>query len=206
MSPQPPPARPGRPASTSAERITSVALELFDRDGYDATTVDAIAAAAGIGRRTLFRYYPSKHDIVWGDFRTHVQRFRDHLAAAPPDTPLMTVIRRAVVAFNDYGPDAMPELRVRMRLITTVPALQAHAMLRHREWCDAIAEFVARHTDDDPDALRPTTVAQACLGASTAAFRVWIERGGEVLELLDEAYRVLEAPGAGLPTTADTRT
>ncbi|MCK9251026.1 MAG: TetR family transcriptional regulator [Solirubrobacteraceae bacterium] len=180
--------------------ISGLALELFDRDGYDATTVDAIAAAAGIGRRTLFRYHPSKPDIVWGDFRTHVERFRGHLAATEPGVPLMTAIRRAVLAFNDYGPDATPELRVRMRLITTVPALQAHAMLRHREWCDAIAEFVADHTDAAPDDLLPTTIAQGCLGASTAAFRVWIERDGELLDLLDEAYRTLDGGLDGIVT------
>lgn len=194
MSSTPGPPRPetsavgGRPRATDALAITDVSLALFERDGYDATTVDAIARAAGISRRTLFRYFPSKNDIVWGDFSAQVARFRESLAAAPEDEPTMQVLRRCVVAFNDYGPEAEPELRTRMRLITTVPALQGHAMLRHEEWCTAIAGFVAGRRGLRPEDLEPATVAQAALGTSTAAFRVWIEQGGELLALLDEAF------------------
>lgn len=182
------PAPGGRPRATTALSITSVSLELFERDGFDATTVDAIAEAAGISRRTLFRYFPSKNDIVWGDFSTHVARFREALLSAPADEPTMDVLRRCVVAFNDYGPDAEPELRTRMSLITAVPALQGHAMLRHAEWCTAIADFVAARTGSRPEALEPTVVAQAALGTSTATFRVWIAEGGDLLTLLDEAF------------------
>lgn len=188
----------GRPRATDTLSITDVSLALFERDGYDATTVDAIAKAAGISRRTLFRYFPSKNDIVWGDFSTQVSRFRASLAAAPADEPTMQVLRRCVVAFNDYGPDAEPELRTRMRLITSVPALQGHAMLRHAEWCTAIAEFVAARRGTSPTALEPAVVAQAALGTSTAAYRVWIEEGGDLLELLDEAFaRLAEGFGDG---------
>jgi len=178
----------GRPRATDALTITEVSLALFERDGYDATTVDAIAKAAGISRRTLFRYFPSKNDIVWGDFSAQVARFRDALFSAPAEEPTMQVLRRSVVAFNDYGPEAEPELRTRMRLITTVPALQGHAMLRHEEWCTAIADFVATRRGVPPHALEPTAVAQAALGTSTAAFRVWIDAGGDLLALLDEAF------------------
>lgn len=181
----------GRPRATSELSITNISLDLFERDGYDATTVDAIAKAAGISRRTLFRYFPSKNDIVWGDFSAQVARFRDALTAAPADEPTMQVLRRCVVAFNDYGHDAEPELRTRMRLITSVPALQGHSMLRHEEWCRAIAEFVASRRGEGPDALVPTVIAQAALGTSTATFRVWIAEGGDLLALLDEAFALL---------------
>ncbi len=195
MASLPPMSRPvvetpgvGRPRATTPLEITSVSLELFERQGFDATTVEEIARAAGISRRTLFRYFPSKNDIVWGDFSAQVERFRRSLAESPADEPTMQVIRRCVVAFNDYGSDAEPELRTRMRLITTVPALQGHAMLRHAEWCDAIAAFVAGREGSRRDALVPTIVAQAALGVSTGTFRVWIDEGGDLLALLDEAF------------------
>lgn len=183
-----PSAAGGRPRATDALSITEVSLALFERDGYDDTTVDVIARAAGISRRTLFRYFPSKNDIVWGDFSAQVDRFRASLAAAPQDEPTMQVLRRCVVEFNDYGPDAEPELRTRMRLITSVPALQGHAMLRHAEWCSAIAAFVAARRATSPTALEPAVIAQAALGTSTAAFRVWIAEGGDLLALLDDAF------------------
>ncbi|MGX6447832.1 mycofactocin system transcriptional regulator [Patulibacter sp. S7RM1-6] len=189
----------GRPRATTPLSITRSSLALFERRGYEETTVEEIAQAAGISRRTLFRYFPSKHDIVWGDFSAHVERFRASLADAPADEPTMQVLRRCVVRFNDYGPDAEAELRTRMRLITTVPALQGHAMLRHAEWCDAIAAFVAGRRGGAPDDLLPTIVAQAALGVSTGTFRVWIADGGDLLALLDDAFAALAAGFADAP-------
>jgi AcrR family transcriptional regulator len=55
----------GRPAATSRQDVARAALDLFARQGYDETTVDEIAAAVGISRRTFFRYYESKPDVVW---------------------------------------------------------------------------------------------------------------------------------------------
>lgn len=192
--PVPGPAPAGRPRATSKAEITAVALDLFVRDGFEETTVDALAAAAGISRRTLFRYFPSKNDIVWGEFSEQVGRLRALFAMAGPDEPMFDVIRRSIVAFNDYGPGSEPELRARMSLITTAPALQGHAMLRHQEWCDAIADFVAQRRGLRPTDLVPTAIAQAALGVSTGTYRVWIAEGGDLLELLDRALRVLGDP------------
>ena len=53
-----------------------MAFTLFAARGFDATAVDDIASAAGIARRTFFRYYASKNDLVWGDFDGELRRFR----------------------------------------------------------------------------------------------------------------------------------
>src|SRR5690349_14219555 len=84
----------GRPPSTNREEVGRVALELFHRDGFEATTMEAIATAAGVGRRTLFRYYPSKNDIVWGDFDAVLDRLRAELEDGPPSEPVGKAIRR----------------------------------------------------------------------------------------------------------------
>jgi AcrR family transcriptional regulator len=99
---------PGRPRTTSRDEVQRVALALFAEHGFEATTLDDIAAALGVSRRTLFRYYPSKNDIVWAEFSAHLAGLRERLAGAPPDEPLMDVLRRAVVAFNDYGATSSP--------------------------------------------------------------------------------------------------
>lgn len=81
------PRRAGRRPVTSRSAIEHIALDLFSDRGFDSTTVDGIATAAGIGRRTVFRYYASKNDIPWGAFDEQLQRMRATFAALPPDVP-----------------------------------------------------------------------------------------------------------------------
>src|SRR5688572_15274794 len=91
----------GRPPATSARRLERVALDLFERDGFEATTVDDIAGAAGIGRRTFFRYYESKNDVVWGDWGAGLALLGQWLAESPPEQGLVQALTDAVVRFND---------------------------------------------------------------------------------------------------------
>lgn len=173
-------------------QITRVALDLFAANGFDETTVEDIAAELGINRRTLFRYFSSKNDMVWGDFDWVLDRLRGHLAETSPDEPLMSALARAAVASNHYEADQLPELRIRMTLITTVPALQAHSMLRYADWRGVIAEFVADRLGQQPDDLVPQTIAQAALGTSMAAFVRWVEHPDEDLDdNLRRAYALL---------------
>jgi TetR/AcrR family transcriptional regulator, regulator of mycofactocin system len=187
----PAPAR-GRPPSITAGRIAHVALELFATRGFEETTVDDIAAALGISRRTVFRYFASKNDIVWGDFELVLSRLRDLLAAAREDVPIMRALADAIVESNRYTPAQLPELRIRMTLITTVPALQAHSMLRYEAWRRVVAEFVAARRGESPEGLVPQTIAHALLGISTAAFVHWVENPGDDLDAnLRRAYGML---------------
>src|ERR1700759_4506208 len=84
--------RPGRRRVTSRQELEQTAFALFTVHGFDATTVDEIAAAAGIGRRTFFRYFPSKNDIPWGAFEGELDRMRVRLKECPPEVPLMDAI------------------------------------------------------------------------------------------------------------------
>ena len=93
--------RAGRRPVTSRAEIEHIALELFSERGFDTTTVDDVAQAAGIGRRTFFRYYASKNDVPWGAFDEMLERMRAHFAALPDDIPLMAGIRETVLDFND---------------------------------------------------------------------------------------------------------
>ena len=101
--------------------MARAALDLFARQGYDDTTVDEIAAAVGISRRTFFRYYESKPDVVWGEFDAELGRLRDRLAEAPADEPMMDVLRRSVIATNRFGAGELDELRIRMVLSAPSP-------------------------------------------------------------------------------------
>jgi TetR/AcrR family transcriptional regulator, regulator of mycofactocin system len=184
----------GRRKSTSRAELEQVAFDLFEQKGFEHTTVDDVAAAAGISRRTFFRYFDSKNEIPWGDFDGELARMRRRLAAAPSQAPLMDAIRDAIVDFNQMSAEQLPEHRRRMTFILGVPALQAHSTLRFAAWRQVIANFVAQRTGQQPDALLPRTIAHAMLGVAVAAYEQWLASPGDDLcELLDSAVRELGA-------------
>jgi mycofactocin system transcriptional regulator len=183
----------GRPPTTTHEQIEGAALALFAEAGFEQTTVEEIAAAVGVGRRTIFRYFPSKNDMVWGEFDQVIERLRVHLAEGE-QLPLMEALRRGAVLSNSYPEDQLPSLRRRLTLITSAPSLQANSMLRYAAWRRAVAEWAAARLGLEPDDLVPEAISQAALGASMAAFVRWVSHPEEDLEaLIDQAYGLLAA-------------
>ena len=191
---------PGRRRATSRAELEHAAFALFAAHGFDATTVDDIAAAAGIGRRTFFRYFPSKNDVPWGAFEDELDRMRVRLKACPPEVPLMDAIRLALIDFNRVAPDQVPLHRRRMELILRVPTLLAHSTLRFTAWRAVVAEFVAERTGRRPDDLAPQAIAHAVLGVSIAAYEHWLDdKHADLGTLLDNAMRELAAAFAATP-------
>ncbi|OHV32432.1 MULTISPECIES: mycofactocin system transcriptional regulator [Pseudofrankia] len=184
--------RAGRRPVTSAAELERHALLIFAERGFDATTVDDIAAAAGIGRRTFFRYYASKNDVAWGEFDAHLETMRAALAATPPDVPVLPALRRAILDFNSYPAAEADWHRRRMALILRTPALQAHSMLRYARWRAVVAEFVAERTGRDVGALEPQAVAWAFLGVAIAGYEEWLAHAGaDLIPILDRALGLL---------------
>ncbi len=195
--------RPGRAPSTSRHELERICLDLFTHQGFEETSIEDIAAAAGIGRRTFFRYFPSKNDVVWGDFDEALGEFEAWFLRCPDDIPLMTAIRRGVVAFNTYDPANEQSHRSRMSLILNTDALQAHSTLRYGEWRRIVARFAARRMDCRSGDLLPRVIGHLTLGAALAAYEQWlVEDGSDFLTHLNAAlsvlgeFWVLEAAGA----------
>lgn len=183
---------PGRRPITSRADLERIAFDLFEANGFDLTTVDDIAAAAGIGRRTFFRYFRSKQDVVWGDFTAHVDRMRARLCDLPTGLALMDALRIAVVDFNRVEPDDLAWHRRRMRLILGEPALRASSEPRFAAWRGAVAGFAASRTGQPPDALASQVVAHAVLGVAIAAYEQWLDRpNADLGALLDSGMREL---------------
>jgi TetR/AcrR family transcriptional regulator, regulator of mycofactocin system len=183
----------GRPPTTTHAEIERVALGLFATRGFEATTVDDIATAVGVGRRTLFRYFESKNDIAWGDFDGVMERLREALDARA-DLPPMEALRHGVVESNRYPADQEPGLRTRMTLIAGTAALQAHSALRYAEWRGVVADWAAARLGAAPDDLLPRVLGYAALGSAMASFERWVANEDEdLLELLDQAFVALAA-------------
>ncbi|MCQ8835205.1 mycofactocin system transcriptional regulator [Streptomyces malaysiensis] len=169
-------------------------FELFARKGFDRTTIDDIATAAGIGRRTFFRYFASKNDLVWGDFEAQLVRLEVLLASADPATSMMDALRYAVVEFNRFDPAEVSWHRQRMELILRVPTLQADSTLRYASWREVVTRFAATRTCLAPSAMLPRLVGHSVLASCIAAYEHWLtEVDSELDRLLDEVLRELTA-------------
>jgi AcrR family transcriptional regulator len=164
--------RGGRPAVTSAHELAAVAQRLFVSRGFDETSIEDIATAAGIGRRTFFRYFPTKADVLFADSPRELARLREGLATAEPGEPYRAVVTRAVVEALRFPPGEREWALHRAQLVFTVPALQAHAVRVWAEWRRLAADHARTVPHTDP--LFPTAVGHAVLAATLAAHEHWV--------------------------------
>jgi len=191
-----PQSRVGRRRSTTRHHITDVAIELFTARGFAEVSVDDVAQAAGISRRTLFRYYASKNAIPWGDFDTHLAHLRELLDNVDPRVPLGEALRAALLAFNTFDESETVRHRQRMRVILQTAELQAYSMTMYAGWREVIAGFVARRSDCKTTDLLPQTVAWTMLGVALSAYEHWLTDESVPLPVaLGNAFDVV---GAGL--------
>jgi mycofactocin system transcriptional regulator len=184
----------GRPPATSHAAIERAAFGLFEKHGFEATTMEDIADAVGVGRRTLFRYYPSKNDILWGQFDEGLRSFSETFAAIPDDVPLAESVTEAIVAFNALDASAVAQHRQRMRLLLGTPALLAHSELRYAAWRAVVADFVARRLGVRADALVPSLAGRVALAIALSAYEQWLaDESAELADLIRQAGGALEA-------------
>ena len=167
--------------------VARVAVRLFDRRGFDAVSVDEIARRAGVSRRTLFRYFPSKEDLVFHGHDRLVGRLRE-LLAREEDTSelehLARVLREVFAGPRDAHGRAVA------RLVAAVPALQARSAHLAHDFERAVADHLRSRGHD---AARAEVLAGACIGAVTAARRLATAEAGSAGRLIDEAMGVLAA-------------
>jgi mycofactocin system transcriptional regulator len=181
--------RVGRRRSTTWAHLSNVAIDLFADRGFDEVSVDDVAQAAGIARRTLFRYYPSKNALPWGDFDAHLERMRDQLAGLDPSVPIGDALRTALLAFNTFDEAETARHRQRMRVILQTAALQAYSMTMYAGWRAVVAAFVARRLGGEAGDLVPQTVAWTMLGVALSAYEHWLaDESVSLAEALDNAF------------------
>jgi mycofactocin system transcriptional regulator len=195
--------RVGRRRSTSWDHIRNLAIDLFSARGFDDVSVDDVAEAAGIARRTLFRYYPSKNALPWGDFEAHLSHMRDLLSGLDPDVPIRAALRTALLAFNTFDEAETARHRQRMRVILETAALQAYSMTMYAGWRAVVAAFVARRLGLDSADLVPQTVAWTMLGVALSAYEHWL--ADESTSLTEELSAAFDTVSGGLDALDRTR-
>ncbi|MEU4805027.1 TetR family transcriptional regulator [Actinosynnema sp. NPDC023587] len=171
--------------------IREHALRLFLDGGYDETTVEQIAAAAGVSHMTFFRYFPTKEAVVEDD--DYDPLIAELVRARPAAEAPMTALHRAVRAGLDTVLTADRDaVYARTRLVVTHPALRA------RQWRNAATteSLLARALADregSPVDLRLRVVAAAATAALITALTAWVDNDGadDLRTLVDEAFTTL---------------
>lgn len=159
-----------------AEAIVRAAIELFTRDGFEATTVDAIAEEAGCSRRTFYRYFSCKEDVMFHDLPAAFERLREVLEGHLEDgLDVWSAVTESVVdMIGRFAGDERVPVR-RMILWQREPALHARYMLHVDGAERAVADTLSKHrgTSSDRDDL-----AQAMAIMAIGAYRATIATHG----------------------------
>ncbi len=166
--------------------IRAAATALVEEHGFTAVTVDDIAAAAGISRRTFFNYFPTKASVLFDPDPSVAAHLTAALAASPlsddPWTALRSIFRAFVV--EDYS-EALP---VRRRLMSERPELVAYQRDMHQYIEVALEHWSRRRFPDDT--LHAQLLARSATAALTAAFLAWSPDLGpaDLADLVDRAF------------------
>ena len=173
----------------TAEAIVAAALELFAERGFERTTIEQIAAAADISRRTFFRYFADKEELFFAEDERLLEVVEATLDAAPAGEPVLELARRATRALAAHSV-ADPERRLaRERLIAATPALQARRLAKNLRWEQAIAARLRERGSGEQEALLVPKLAMACF---QTAYERWVRDPGQDLPgLVDESFAAL---------------
>ncbi|MGD9961024.1 TetR/AcrR family transcriptional regulator [Nocardioides sp.] len=162
---------PKRPVQ---ERLSEAAFTLFEERGYDATTVDAIAERAGVGRTTFFRAFPTKEDVIFPDHGDLLARVRDRLAMASRDTLMLAVTEAARLVLLRYL-DEGDLARSRYRLTSSVPALRERELISRQLYQQVFRDALRRWSPGDRGGeLRADLLAAAVVTAHNHVLRRWL--------------------------------
>jgi AcrR family transcriptional regulator len=199
-APSNPPSQSLRDRTIRAVRseITATAIRLFREQGYDETTVEQIAAAAGMSRTSFFRYFGSKEDVILGRIDELGTRVCEALAARPNDEPVWQSLRRAadaLIADIDDAPDAR---RLVMRTLYASHSLKARELGRQLSWHDLMTPEVARRMGvaDPSTDPRPRAITGAALACLNAAFDAWSASTDEHISLAKVVDLAMSAPNS----------
>ncbi|MFP5579815.1 MAG: TetR/AcrR family transcriptional regulator [Acidimicrobiia bacterium] len=161
----------------TARRIEDAALDLFDRDGFEATTVEEIAAAADISPRTFFHYFATKDDVVLADYAERLTRVTEVLRGQPRQISSWQALMasfQAVAADYEQERDAL--LR-RFRIMASTESVFARSLQLQAGWEDAVADLLAARHDNSGEPPPARLLAASAMAAMRAALHHWVAAG-----------------------------
>ncbi len=181
-----------RKKTATRDRIRATALRLFSEQGYDATTVEQIAAAAGVSHMTFFRYFPAKEDVALSD--GYDPLIASVIAQTPASWPLIKRIRAALVdGLRQVYEADRDALLAHNKLIVSTPALRERLWAHQVATQQLILQALSASQHDPHPSLQDKVTVAACLAAASTAILTWVDNDGtpELPDLMEQAFDTL---------------
>ena len=154
--------------------IVEAALSLFVDNGFDETTMSEIAESAGVSRRTIYRYFATKDDIVFESPREWLQIFNGVIETRREDESTRDVFLRALIEVGNHIQASRERVVREFSVLVSSPSLQARHGRSDAEWVERYIELLAPDVEGDPDGeLTATVAAMALVAAQNALIAVW---------------------------------
>jgi AcrR family transcriptional regulator len=170
--------------------LTDAALELFQANGFDATTVNDIARLASMSPRTFFRYFDTKEDVVFQDTPRHLEALRRLLSERPPTETNAVALRAALMAFSEILEGEREKLQLQARLARAARTLAERAAIELQNWRLALTEELMQRPGDT-NRTRCHLVAGFGVHVLAVAISVRTEDDRTIPELTDQCWQEL---------------
>ena len=179
------------------EALEQAALELFDKQGFDGTTVEEIVEACDVSPRTFFRYFPTKEALLLSDADEKCQLLVTGLLVRPAGESPLRSIRESLVENLASLEHDRPRMLLQSRIMAESPGLRTYKIERQQSWEEAIFQALRTRESAAPGSGHSTfelrLVASTAIAALRAAVETWLEDGGDVIALVDDAFARIAA-------------
>jgi AcrR family transcriptional regulator len=185
----------GRWEPNARGRLEQAALELFGERGFEQTTVEEIAARAGLTKRTFFRHFADKREVLFGGGEAFLALFTDGLAAAPPSAAPMEAVAVSLEAVAAAFGDRRDRARRRHAVIAANAELQERELVKLAAVAATLASALRERGVEEPEA---SVTAETAVAVFRVAFERWVAApdGPDLAALVREALDALRAVAA----------
>lgn len=171
-------------------------MRLFLEQGFEQTTIDQIAAAAGISRRSFFRYFGTKEDVLLGDLARDGERVRDRLAHIPRNVGPWDALRQALESVGALEHDSGDLLKI-ARMMYDTSSLRSRSVEKHLHWQSLLLPDIRARLGADADAVAASAIIAAAIACLDTAGEAWARSNGELdlADLYDRAVAAVRSTG-----------
>lgn len=185
-----------RKKAQTREAIIAAAIDLFERKGYDATTIDEIAEAADVSPRTFFRYFDSKVEVIMEHKEDPSDDLGTRLAERPAEESPIEAMCNVMCEALGQMVEENPLFVRQMRVMLGTPSLHALAREHFNEHEAEFVDEIARRLDLPQDDLRVHVIASALSNTIWTVVSRWVAESGSperLLEMIEDSCRLLSS-------------